>query len=191
MSGPTPTAFQQAMAVVVGHEGGFTNDPQDSGNWTGGAVGQGQLKGTKYGISAASYPTVDIGSLTEDAALAIYKRDYWDKLYLDTADPGLALIAVDAAINNGVGAATKWLQSSLGVTADGVFGPMSQAALKACTGDAAQSALVALHAARINMMGNLSTWARYGGGWSKRLAQLPLQAAQIQGGASGTQNATA
>jgi lysozyme family protein len=159
------TAFDQAFDIVVGHEGGYTNNPSDPGGET------------KYGVSKRAYPNVDIANLTLDGAKQIYKTDYWDKLHLDTADPGLALIAFDASVNNGVGAATKWLQSALKVAADGVIGPATQTALQACTADKAQAALVEMHAERINMMANLSTWKTFGKGWSRRLAQLPLQAA--------------
>jgi lysozyme family protein len=166
------SAFDQAFAIVVGHEGGYVNNPADPGGET------------KYGISKRSYPDLDIANLTETDAEAIYKRDYWDKLSLDIADAGLALVAFDAAVNNGVGAAIKWLQGALGVTPDGVIGPQTLSALAACAGDKAQAALVGMHASRINMMANLDTWKTFGGGWSKRLAQIPFQAA-IMGGASG------
>lgn len=185
------TAFDQAFDIVIGHEGGYSDNQSDPGNWTGGAVGKGVCKGTKYGISAASYPNVDIANLTLDEAKSLYKTGYWDKLHLDTADPGLALIAFDASVNNGVGAATKWLQGALGVAADGVFGSGTAAALKACTGTKASEALVALHASRINMMAELPTWKTFGRGWSKRLAQIPFQAAGMKGDQNGTQDATA
>lgn len=159
------SAFDQAFEVVIGHEGGYVNNPSDPGGET------------KYGISKRSYPDVDIANLTLDAAKQIYKTDYWDKLYLDTADPRLALVAFDASVNNGVGAATKWLQGALKVAADGVIGSGTQAALAACTGDAAQAALFEMHASRINMMAGLPTWKNFGLGWSRRLAQLPYQAA--------------
>lgn len=179
MSGPAPTAFDTAFEITVGHEGSFSNEQADPGNWTGGAVGQGQLRGTKYGISAASFPTLDIPNLTLDQARSIYKTSYWDKLCLDTADPGLGLIAFDSSVNNGVGAATKWLQAALGVTADGVFGPLSQKALANCQGDKAQQALTEMHASRIRFMAGLNNWANFSGGWSRRLAALPYQAATM------------
>ena len=28
--------FLKAVAYIINHEGGFTDDPDDSGNWTGG-----------------------------------------------------------------------------------------------------------------------------------------------------------
>jgi hypothetical protein len=35
-------------------------DERDPGNWTGGAIGKGELRGTKWGISAQTYPQIDI-----------------------------------------------------------------------------------------------------------------------------------
>jgi len=45
--------FDLAFDRVIGHEGGYTDDPRDRGNWTGGATGRGELKGTKYGSRRA------------------------------------------------------------------------------------------------------------------------------------------
>ena len=172
------SAFDQAFEIVVGHEGGFTDNPQDRGNWTSGTIGQGQLKGTKYGISAASYPNTDIAGLTLDGAMALYKTDYWDKIEGDSLDPGLALVVFDAAVNNGVGRAVRWLQEAVGVTADGVIGDATRAAIKAAD---ATEALVGVHAARIHFMASLPTWATFGKGWSRRLAHLPHSAANMEG----------
>ena len=170
------TAFDQAFDILIGHEGGYVNNPDDPGGET------------KYGISKRSYPDVDIANLTEDQAKQIYKSDYWDKLYLDTAPPALALIIFDAAVNNGVGAATKCLQAGLNVTVDGVFGSGSQAALAAVSSDKLSSVIADAHGARIYDMAGLSTWSKFGKGWSKRLAELPYQAASMtaDGGSGST-----
>lgn len=39
--------FTPSMGIVLQHEGGFTDDRRDPGNWTGGKVGKGVLLGTK------------------------------------------------------------------------------------------------------------------------------------------------
>lgn len=57
MSPAISSVFERACAVVFSHEGGFTNDPRDPGNWTGGQIGHGQLRETQHGISAAAYPS--------------------------------------------------------------------------------------------------------------------------------------
>lgn len=158
------SAFDQAFEIVVGHEGGYSNNPADPGGET------------KYGISKRSYPSTDIASLTLAGAKQIYQRDYWSKAGCDLCDPGLALIVFDAAVNNGVGQAVRWLQTAVGAAADGVIGPATRGAIQKAN---AQEALVAMHAARIYMMAGLSTWSTFGRGWSKRLAQIPYQAATM------------
>jgi lysozyme family protein len=116
-------AFEQIFAIVVGEEGGLTTNPADPGNWSGGAVGSGVCRGSKFGISAAAYPSVDIAALTVEEARAIYQRDYWQRVGADQVPAPLALLLFDAAVNNGVGRAVRWLQTAVGVTADGTFGP--------------------------------------------------------------------
>lgn len=48
------------LIITLKYERGYSNDPNDRGNWTGHNVGVGILKGTKYGIAAHAYPRLDI-----------------------------------------------------------------------------------------------------------------------------------
>lgn len=145
----------------------------DPGNWTGGKIGSGHLKGTKFGISAASFPHLDIARLTIDDAKAIYEARYWQPIRGDDLPPGLALLCFDSAVNNGVGAATRWLQSAAGVTIDGAIGPKTIAAAQASGVDAR------FHLARTMAMTRMAAWADFGKGWAVRLATLPFQAASL------------
>lgn len=114
--------FDQAFTIVVGEEGGLSMDPKDPGNWTGGKVNVGVLKGTKYGISAASYPEEDIANLTLAAAKTLAKRDYWDYFSGDSLPTAISFGLFDAGYNEGVGEATRLAQRALGLTVDGVLG---------------------------------------------------------------------
>ncbi len=120
--------FDRAFDLIVGHEGLFSTDRKDPGNWTGGRVGRGIFKGTKYGISSKSYPELDIENLTLDDAKVIYRRDYWDRVHGDQLPPGVAYVVLDAQINTGRG--VKWLQEASGTVADGVYGPATRAAVR-------------------------------------------------------------
>ena len=141
--------FEAAVAAVLAHEGGFQNDAHDPGNWTGGSVGAGACLGTKYGISAASYPKLDIPNLSEADACAIYRRDWWDRLGLARLPPPLGAKLFDAAVNLGANPAVTCLQRALNalgrtVVEDGILGPATVAAAHAVSADAA---LIALRAA--------------------------------------------
>jgi len=82
--------FEKAVAVVLLHEGGYRNVPSDPGG------------PTKYGISQKSYPDLDIAGLTQEGAVALYRRDWWDKYgYDQISNYALALKVFDHAINIG------------------------------------------------------------------------------------------
>ena len=165
------TSFETAFACVVGVEGGFDTSAHDRGNWTGGAVGAGQLRGTKYGISAASFPTLAIAELTLDQAQALYRSHYWIPLAGDALPPPVALIAFDCAVNQGVSIAATLLQAAAGVAADGAIGPVTLAAVAQAT----PQALVVEIAARRAVRYAAGDMAAYGLGWMRRLMKVAAQ----------------
>jgi lysozyme family protein len=161
--------FARCFAFTLGAEGGYSNNPADPGNWTGGAVGNGELRGTKFGVSASAYPQLDIANLTEEQAEEIYRRDYWAPLQGDSLPLPIALVVFDAAVNAGPKRAVFWLQQATGVPADGVLGPDTLAALNA--GDPLALAREAL-VRRLDFSTHLSSWASFGLGWSRRIISL-------------------
>jgi len=172
-------SFDRMFDIVAGHEGDFTADPADPGNWTGGEVGAGLCRGTRFGVSAAAYPDLDIAGLTLDAAKALYRRDYWDRIAGDRLPSALALLVFDAAINNGTGRASRWLQSIAHVQQDGVIGPKT---LDSITKIAARPGGVAnlcteFMVQRLVFMASLPTWETFALGWARRLCRLPYEAA--------------
>lgn len=175
--------FTRAFGITVGHEGDTLDlNPDDTGNWTGGAVNVGTLKGSKFGISAAAYPAVDIAALTLADAQAIYQRDYWLPAGCDGLPWPLCAVVFDAAVNNGVGRAQSWLrpaaiaaQGAAGLVADGVIGPKTRYAL--ARSEIARTAAVEFVAQRMAFMGGLGGWRTFGLGWARRLvAQAGLAA---------------
>ncbi len=173
-------AFEQAFDFLIGHEGGYSADPADPGNWTKARCGAGACRGTNWGISAASYPQLDIRALTRDDAAAIYRRDYWERSGCDRLSPPLGLLVFDAAVNCGVARAVGWLQLCLGVAQDGVLGAGTLAAGTALSGGGA-APCAEFQARRLAFMAGLPTWRRFAEGWSRRLCSLPFQAMQMGG----------
>lgn len=103
--------FPRVMKFISKWEGGYQNNPEDHGNWTGGRKGHGELKGTNFGISAASYPDLDIVNLTQEQADAIYRRDYWEPSGASKAqDYPTALLLMDSGVLHGVGAPQAWVK---------------------------------------------------------------------------------
>ncbi len=167
--------FDKAFERLIGHEAGYSNDRRDPGNWTGGIVGKGSLKGTKFGIAANTYPNIDIKNLTIEQAKQIYKRDWWDKLGADSLHPAIVFQLWDFAVNAGKSRAVKELQQVAGVPDDGVIGPKTIAAVKAMD---VNDVLLRLTAERLKFYTSLSTWATHGKGWTNRVAENLIYAAQ-------------
>jgi len=159
--------FEKAFARLIGHEGGYSTDRNDPGNWTGGKVGKGVLKGTKYGIAANTYPNLDIKNLTLEQAKAIYKKDWWDKLGAEQLHPAIVYQLWDFAVNAGKSRAIKELQQVAGVIDDGILGAKTIAAVKALS---VTDVLILLTAERLRFYTSLTTWGTYGKGWTNRVA---------------------
>lgn len=159
--------FDKAITRLLAHEGGFTKNPADRGNWTSGRIGVGKLNGTKYGISAMAYPHVDIKNLTWEQAKAIYLDDFWNSLKANQLADGVAFQLLDFAINSGISNAIRALQRAIGVKDDGVFGPASLAAVNTLS----ESDLIMLILAeRLDFMASISSWVEFGRGWARRIA---------------------
>jgi lysozyme family protein len=106
--------FQVAIKLIIEHEGGYTNDPDDIGGET------------NMGISKKSFPNLDIESLTQDAAEAIYYSKYWLPMKLDGfKNDLLKLHLFDMGVNAGILRAAMILQNILNVTCDGIIGPVT------------------------------------------------------------------
>jgi len=131
-----PSNVQRILERIVANEGGFQNDPDDTGNYAGSA-----LVGTNWGITPqalASYRGVsvedisvdDIKNLTEKDAMEIYAQDYYyrpgyDKIENDYLQENV----VDMAVNAGAPQATKLLQRIVGADDDGILGPQTLQAI--------------------------------------------------------------
>jgi lysozyme family protein len=159
--------FETIFKRVVGHEGGFQRSYSDRGNWTGGFVGKGLLKGTNWGISAMSYPDEDIKGMPIERAYQIYKEDWWDKLNLDKFRKAMQYQLFDAAINHGMYNAARMLQRALGIKDDGIIGPITA---KTARAHEENDLLMLFLAERLDFFTNVATWDDYGRGWARRLA---------------------
>lgn len=146
--------FDLAFDRLIGNEGGYVNNPHDPGGET------------KFGISKRSYPSVNIADLTREDAKAIYRRDFWDPL--GDAHAAIKFQVFDFAVNAGMQTAIRKLQSAIGVADDGHWGPRSAATLAAMY---VPDVLMRFAAERLMFYSSLSSWASFGKGWTRRVAQ--------------------
>jgi len=165
--------FTASLAEVLVHEGGFTMNRKDPGNWTGGKVGSGILKGTKKGIAAASFPHLDIRNLTDVQIAGIYEVNYWNKVCGDDLPSGLDLAVFDYGVNSGPSRSVKDLQRVVGVKADGKMGPVTRKAVML----ADHAKIIKSHCARrLSFFKSLAIWNTFGKGWSRRIINVEARA---------------
>lgn len=148
--------FKTALDLVLKHEGGYVNHPEDPGGET------------KYGISKRAYPDVNIKELTKEDAGEIYYKDYWCKMGCDYLPKPVALMVFDAAVNMGVRRAAKQLQQTAGATPDGVVGRMTVKAVTEAYRASKEDFLTALYESRQTFYVNLKTFDTFGRGWTRR-----------------------
>lgn len=164
--------FDRAFDIIVGVEGEFSLDPNDPGNWTGGKKGVGELKGTRWGISAKSYPHLDIKNLTKEQAKAIYRKDYWDQVKGDQYRWPLNLFVFDSAVNQGVDTAIRTLQDAFNLTVDGKIGPNTLNAAQRA-GEWHTANYMAVRAKKYT---TTASYDKYGEGWFTRLFSVAMKA---------------
>lgn len=93
--------FDKAFDFVIGNEGFYVNNPNDSGGET------------KWGISKKSFPNLDIKNLTKEQAKAIYKNGYWKREYDLLSNRDLAIRVFDMGVNSGTFNAEMTLQKAI------------------------------------------------------------------------------
>jgi lysozyme family protein len=114
-------AFEHALAIMLGNEGGFSNNPDDRGGKT------------QWGVTQATYRQYypgDVQSMTPEQAKDIYFRGYWEPAHCEEFPLNLATIMFDAAVNHGPKRAIRLLQQALNLHDDGLYGPETQKALQ-------------------------------------------------------------
>jgi lysozyme family protein len=158
--------FNEAFIILFKNEGTLSIDKNDPGNWTSGAVGHGVLKGSKYGISAATYPDLDIPNLTIDDAKLIYKRDFWDKLKLDRLPNDISFDMFDCAVNAGISRAIKILQTTIDSKPDGIMGQDTISRSNSYGTNLSKH----YNANRLLFYTSLKIWDSQGKGWTRRIA---------------------
>lgn len=171
-------SFDSAFEKTVGLEGGFGKDPNDKGNWTGGAIGSGELKGTKYGISAAAFPYEDIENLTLDRAKELYQLHYWNPLKLDEVPHDAIQEEIfDTGVNMGIGGSSLIVQRSINfleigkpLVEDGAIGPVTLGYVKKWCGKDPECLFKVLNGFQFIRYVEIDN-ERYSYGWMKRIQQ--------------------
>jgi lysozyme family protein len=148
--------FTVAINRLLSNEGGYTDGKGDPGGET------------KFGISKRSYPGLNIKELTREQAVALYRRDFWDRADLEGLPLGISFQMLDFAVNSGNTTALRAIQRAVDVADDGHVGPVTLAAINQAE---PHDLIMRFLGERIIFMTNCQNWPAAGKGWARRIAQ--------------------
>lgn len=152
--------FSDALVFILSKEAGYVNHPKDPGGET------------NMGISKKQYPDLDIKNLTQAKAAEIYRRDYWDKLKLDTFPAPIRLALFDTAVNSGCSTAIKCLQQAVQTEPDGIVGPETLRKAQAAFNANPKKLVADVLFWRYRKLVTLDTFPTFGNGWVHRIMEV-------------------
>jgi lysozyme family protein len=158
--------FEQSLAKVLEHEGGWSDHPSDPG----GATMKGVTLATYSKFLGRPATKEQLRAISDAELGTLYRNGYWDACKCDELPAGLDYLVFDLAVNGGPGRAAKTLQAAVGANPDGAIGP---ATLKAVNQAVEQRGLAAVakefSQKRQAFYEALPTFAVFGKGWTRRV----------------------
>ncbi|MBO9588288.1 glycoside hydrolase family 108 protein [Devosia sp.] len=161
--------FERCLTEILRHEGGYVDHPSDPGGATNMGITRKTLarwrKVTPWtGVSKAA-----VAALTRNEAALIYRANYWNTAKAGSMPSGVDLALFDFAVNSGPDRAVRVLQAALGVAADGEIGPVTLVAVEAAD---PRRLINALCDRRLSFLQRLTSFAVFGRGWTRRVAEI-------------------
>ena len=154
--------FFKSLALVLKHEGGFVDHPEDPG----GATNKGITHKTYADFLERPLEDVEeLKNIPNEHVELIYKNLYWDKVKGDELPGGVDFATFDWAVNSGPGRAARGLQKVVNATPDGAIGPLTLAAVK---GKGSEGVIQELTKEREEFYRSLRTFETFGKGWLRR-----------------------
>lgn len=163
----TADSFERCIEYVRIEEGGLVNHSMDPGKLTNFGITQPVLDASRAFLWTLPR---SVEALSWPQAKEIYSHHYWTPVRGDELPFPYALMTLDAAVNAGVRAATRWLQMGLGVKVDGWIGAKT---IQAATTIISRSVLAEMAARRAHhYMLQDSIDDAFGLGWARRLFRI-------------------
>ena len=164
--------FEKCLDMLLAHEGGFVDHPEDPGG------------ATNLGVTLATYEqwvgravTVDeMKTLTPEMVAPIYKDNYWDKVRGDELPAGVDWCAFDWAVNSGSKRPAKAIQRFVGAAQDGAIGPKT---LQKIMSAEPKEIIKSVHDTRQKFYERLKKFEYFGRGWTRRNKETLEQALHL------------
>lgn len=178
--------FQPAFNITMGNEGGYANNPNDSGGetwrgiarnywpkWNGWPVVDQIVATHPANLNQALFANASLNTMVEQ----FYQENFWDTESLSSINcQQTANQLFDIAVNMGMGTAGKILQEAINtltsnkVTVDGMVGPLTVQAANGLNDEALYNAVCALRKQRYeNIIAANPSQAAFENSWFSRI----------------------
>lgn len=169
--------YNTAFQLMIAHEGGYVNDPDDPGGetykgvarkifskWSGWTIVDTAKR--QPGFPASLDKDVDL----QEAISDFYRVNFWDKINGDKiTNQEIANSIFDFGVNAGTGTSASLAQLVVNVNSDGVIGNDSLTAINAFDSDHFLAAFTVAKIARyVNIVKKRPTSQKYFYGWVRR-----------------------
>lgn len=161
--------FARSLELVLKHEGGYSDHPDDPGK----ATNLGVTIGTLSDWLGRQATKGEVRGLTVVTVKPIYRQRYWNAIRGDDLPSGVDYCLFDYAVNSGPGRAAMSVQRCVDVADDGAIGPITLDAINRMSPEAVVEDVCA---ERLNFLRRLSTWSVFGNGWSRRVENVLREA---------------
>ena len=162
----TDSNFHRCLVFTLEQEGGFSDDPQDSGGPTYRGI---TLVAYRAFVRNPQFTADQLRALPDDMISDFYHDCYWNPVRGDDLPLGVDLMVFDEGVNTGPGISARLLQECVGLTGwavDGVIGPKTLAAVA----ERKPAILIQMLTERQSIYyRTLEGFARFGDGWLARV----------------------
>ncbi len=158
--------LEKSLELMLAHEGGFSDHPEDPGGATNLGVTQRVYDAYR---SARKQHLRSVKEITSEEVDAIYRKQYWDAVRGDELPNGLDYAVFDFAVNSGPARAALELQKLLNVAADGIIGLKTLAAIGEISQYEIEDLITDYCLARLEFVKRLKTFKTFGRGWTRRI----------------------
>ena len=155
--------INKLKSFILSWEGGFVNDPRDSG----GATNKGVTLATFRSVFGKDKTVKDLKKITDSQWMTIFKTKFWDKYKADNIkDEWITYLLVDWLWTSGPGNAIERVQKFLGLKIDGIVGNVTINKINSFNG---KELFTKLWHLREDFIKTRAQYPIYGTGWLRRL----------------------
>ena len=163
--------FDRCFEMLMLHEGGYVNHPNDPG----GETNWGVTKNVYERWVGRKAKEDEMKNLTQEDVKPIYRQNYWLRFKCDKLPSGIDHFVMDFCVNAGNRGA-KTLQKAIGAEPDGAIGPKTLSLLER---QSTEYVIEKMHEIRQEFYESLKTFETFGKGRTRRNDEAMHQAKEM------------